>query len=106
VYRHVLNLLHEFFGGKAEIVLAAGLAALAAAVLLLLSKSWRRGVAEAQEHGGWRAVVMGLAQGLITLLSRACSARNTARSLSRTPRPCGPTGASRTSSANSPSTTT
>ena len=68
MYRHVLNLLHEFFGGKAEIVLAAGLAALAAAVLLLLSKSWRRGVAEAQEHGGWRAVVMGLAQGLITLL--------------------------------------
>jgi len=68
VYRHILSLLYEFFGDKAEMVLAAGLAALATAVLLLLSKSWRRGVAEAQDRGGWRAVVMGLAHSLITLL--------------------------------------
>jgi len=68
VYRHILNLLHEFFGEEAELVLAAGLAALATAVLLLLSKSWRHGVAEAQERGGWRAVGMGLVHGLITLL--------------------------------------
>jgi len=67
VYRHILNLLHEFFGGKAEVVLAAGLALLAGALLLLLSKSWRRGVAEAQARGGWRAVVMGLASGLLSL---------------------------------------
>jgi hypothetical protein len=68
VYRHILNLLCEFFGDRAEMVLAAGLAAIATAVLLLLSTSWRRGVAEAQACGGWRAVVMGLAHGLITLL--------------------------------------
>ena len=68
MYRHILSLLYEFFGDKAEMVLAAGLAALATAVLLLLSKSWRRGVAEAQDRGGWRAVVMGLGHGLITLL--------------------------------------
>ena len=68
MYRHILGLLHEFFGGKAEIVLAAGLAALATAVLLLLSRSWRRGVAEALDRGGWRAVVMGLANGFVTLL--------------------------------------
>ena len=67
MYRHILSLLHEFFGGKAEVVLAAGVAVLAAAVLLLLAKPWRRGVAEAQARGGWRAVVMGLANGLLTL---------------------------------------
>ncbi|MBE3070069.1 MAG: hypothetical protein IMZ66_07515, partial [Planctomycetes bacterium] len=67
MYRHILNLLHEFFGGKAEVILAAGLALLAGALLLLLSKSWRRGVAEALARGGWRAVIMGLVSGLLAL---------------------------------------
>ena len=71
MYRHILSLLYEFFGDKAEMVLAAGLAALATAVLLLLSKSWRRGVAEAQDRGGWRAVVMGLVN--IPTVNRAVS---------------------------------
>lgn len=68
MYRHILNLLYEFFGDKAELVLAAGLLALATAVLLLLSRSWRRGVAEALEGGGWQAVVMGLVHGFLMLL--------------------------------------
>jgi len=67
VYRHILNLLGEYFGSKAEFVLAAGLAALAAALLLLLSRPWRRAVQDASARGGWRAVVLGLADGLMAL---------------------------------------
>jgi hypothetical protein len=68
VYRHILNLLGEYCGSKAEYVLALGLVVLATAVLLLLSRAWRRGVAEAEERGGWRGIVLGLANGLFSLV--------------------------------------
>jgi hypothetical protein len=67
VYRHILNLLEEYCGSKAEIVLALGLIILATAILLLLSRAWRRGVADAQERGGWRGIGLGLANGLLSL---------------------------------------
>ena len=68
MYRHILRLLAGLFGDKAELVLVAGLGVLAVAVLLLLSRAWRQGVEAARRRGGWRAVVMGLANGLLTLL--------------------------------------
>ncbi|HUS44540.1 MAG TPA: hypothetical protein VM219_00690 [Phycisphaerae bacterium] len=68
MYRHILRLLREFVGDKAEMVLVVGLSVLAAVVLLLLSRSWRRGVKEALARGGWRAVVLGLVNGLLNLL--------------------------------------
>jgi hypothetical protein len=68
VYRHILNLLGEYCGSKAEYVLVLGLVVLATAILLLLSRAWRRWVAEAEERGGWRGVVLGLANGLFSLV--------------------------------------
>jgi len=68
VYRHILNLMEEYFRGKAEVALALGLALLATAVLLLLSRAWRRGVEAAAARGGWRGVIMGLADGLMALV--------------------------------------
>ena len=68
MYRHILRLLSDLFGGAAELVLAAGVGVLAVAVLLLLSRSWRQGVEAARRRGGWRAVAMGLVNGLLTLL--------------------------------------
>jgi len=68
VYRHILNLLQEYCGSKAEYALALGLVILATAILLLLSRSWRRGVAEAQERSGWRGIVLGLVNGLFSLV--------------------------------------
>jgi len=68
VYRHILQLLSGLFGGKAELVLVVGLGVLAVAVLLLLSRAWREGVEAARQRGGWRAVLMGLVHGLLTLL--------------------------------------
>ena len=68
MYRHILSLLEEYFRGKAEFVLALGLAVLATAVLLLLSRAWRRGVEAAAARGGWRSVVLGLADGLMALV--------------------------------------
>ncbi|MBL7141300.1 MAG: hypothetical protein ISS74_10375 [Planctomycetes bacterium] len=68
MYLHILRLLSSLFGEKAELALVAGVGTLAVAVLLLLSGAWRQGVAEARRRGGWRAVVMGLANGLITLI--------------------------------------
>ena len=67
MYRHILSLLEEFVGDKAEHVLVIGGAALAALVLLLLSRAWRGAVREALARGGWRAIVLGLANGLMTL---------------------------------------
>jgi hypothetical protein len=68
VYRHILQLLAGLFGDLAELVLLVGLGVLAVAVLLLLSRPWREGVAAARRRGGWRAVAMGLVNGLLTLL--------------------------------------
>ncbi len=68
MYRHILRLLSGLFGEKAELVLVVGLGFLAVAVLLLLSRAWRQGVEAARRRGGWRAVLMGLANGLLTLL--------------------------------------
>jgi len=68
VYRHILRLLSGVFGNAAELALVAGLGALAVAVLLLLARPWRQGVEAARRRGGWRAVAMGLANGLLTLL--------------------------------------
>jgi len=67
VYRHILRLLAEVFGEWAEVALGAGLAALAVAVLLLLAPPWRAAVAAARARGGWRAVALGLANGLLAL---------------------------------------
>jgi len=67
VYRHILSLLQDFVGDKAEHVLVIGGAALAALVLLLLSRAWRGAVREALARGGWRAIILGLANGLMTL---------------------------------------
>jgi len=68
VYLHMLRLLSSLFGDKAELALVAGVGLLAVAVLLLLSGAWRQGVTEARRRGGWRAVVMGLVNGLLTLI--------------------------------------
>jgi len=68
MYRHILRLLGGLFGDKAELVLVVGLGVLAVAVLLLLSRAWREGVEAARRRGGWRAVLMGLANGLLTLV--------------------------------------
>jgi len=68
MYRHMLGLLGGLFGDKAELVLVVGLGVLAVAVLLLLSRAWREVVQAARRRGGWRAVLMGLANGLLTLV--------------------------------------
>jgi len=68
MYRHILQILAGVFGGKAELVLVAGLGVLAVAVLLLLSRAWRHGVTEARRRGGWQAVLMGLVNGFLTLI--------------------------------------
>lgn len=54
MYRHILRLLREFVGDKAEMVLVVGLSVLAAVVLLLLSRSWRRGVKRCCAAAGGR----------------------------------------------------
>lgn len=68
MYRHILGLSERFFGDKAEYVLAAAFAVLSGAVLLLLSRPWRQAVADAQQRGEWRAVVLTLADSLMTLV--------------------------------------
>lgn len=68
MYRHILSLLSEFFGGKAEVVLAGGAGLLALAVLLLLMPPWRRTVRAARDRGGWAGIVLGLANGLLSVL--------------------------------------
>jgi hypothetical protein len=68
VYRHILSLLYDFFGDKAELVLAAGLGLLALAAVLLLMPPWRRTVRAAWDRGGWRGVILGLANGLLQLV--------------------------------------
>jgi hypothetical protein len=67
VYRHILDLLQEYCGSKAEYALALGVVILATAILLLMSRAWRRGVADAEERGGWRGIVLDLANGLLGL---------------------------------------
>ena len=67
MYRHILQILGGVFGNRAELMLLVGLALLAVAVLLLLSRAWREGVAEARRRGGWRAILLGLTNGLLTL---------------------------------------
>ncbi len=68
MYRHILEILGGVFGGKADLVLLVWAVALAGAVLLLLSRAWRRGVREAEAAGGWKAVGLGLVDGLLTLI--------------------------------------
>ena len=67
MYRHILSLLEEFFGGKAEFVLAGGIAFLALAVVLLLMPPWRRVVRNAWDTGGWAGIVLGGINGLLTI---------------------------------------
>jgi hypothetical protein len=68
VYRHILGLLEDFCGQKAKYVLAVGLVVLAVSLLMLLLPPWRRAVKAAWEKGGWRGIVLGLANGLMSLV--------------------------------------
>ena len=65
MYRHILSLLGEYFGGKAQFVFLAGAAFLALAVILLLLPPWRKAVKAAWEKGGWRGIVLGTVHGLL-----------------------------------------
>jgi len=67
MYRHILRLLHDFCGDKAEWVLVAGLGLLAVSVLLLLAPPWRRAVRAARERGGWRDILLGLTNGTLSV---------------------------------------
>jgi hypothetical protein len=68
VYRHILSLLSEYFGGKSQFVFMAGLVLLALAVILLLLPPWRKAVRAAWEKGGWRGIVLGAVHGLLNVL--------------------------------------
>ena len=67
MYRHILSLLGEFCGSKAEFVLAGSAALLALAVILLLMPPWRRTVRNAREKGGWSGIVLGAVNGLLVI---------------------------------------